>query len=158
MSPGLINVENQPTASVETEHRARCRRCRLILLFAACGVAAFVYDSHLIAALSDAMQSLQQSPIASSHAASPLPPRRTARAAGRLPLDEVHNFSWNFVNESDVLTGRFENRVRLFESRLPYGVERAQALRCLQGRHIVFVGDSLTRAMYSMLVCVSGSF
>ena len=56
------------------------------------------------------------------------------------------------VNESDALTGIHANRVRLFESGWMIALDRTRALECLRDRHIVYIGDSHSRASYMSLV------
>lgn len=83
--------------------------------------------------------------------ASTLRPRRNAFAGPFSPLPES-NFSWRMVNESDALTGISAHRVRLFKSGRMYTIDRARALECLRDRHIVYIGDSHSRASYMNLV------
>lgn len=80
----------------------------------------------------------------------PRRPRNNA-SAGRLSPPAAFNFSWQMVNESDALTGTTK-RVRLFESGRMISVDRARAIECLRGRHIVYIGDSHSRASYMSLV------
>lgn len=76
----------------------------------------------------------------------PSRPKRAARPQRPLGLD-AKNFSWDFIPDALGVPV-----LRLLESGMPYDHDYAAVRECLRGRHIVFLGDSLTRYQYLNLV------